>query len=241
MQELSEFELAQRRLAERKRKRNFVYIWLALLASLGLIAILDGGKIFACLVPLGAIVGLGMLATLIEIYCESPGYVSNQKQIKQEMMWLFGSEWQEVAEGQTLALAESRIRKRGKVRWLLVVHILIFIPMNVAITLIGQMGIQHHEPSVAAIRIVSVIWLILLAHHTLNAFPPKSLLARRERKVGKALLLEMQHLQPQKLKQVEKPKRDIPYIFGDDGEIIELDEENELFDEKPKQARNELT
>jgi hypothetical protein len=72
---------------------------------------------------------------------------------------------------------------------------------------------------------ISGIWLLFLLSHTINTFPTSKMLARRERKVGKNLQMEIDNMYPSKTKNSEKPKRDIQYKIGDDGELVEIEDE----------------
>lgn len=234
MQGQTDFEIAQRRIAERQRKRNIFYIWLATLILLILFGLASGGEVCGALFPIGGIIGLIAFAKGIELYYESPGRQTSREQIEEEMLWLFGENWQEAVGTQSYAFAQSRIRQRRKERWLFVVHTLLFVPGSLAIVSIGLTGVKYGEPSVAAILILNAIWLLFFLRHAVNAFPTRGMLARRERKVGEALLLELQSMRPEKLKRKEKPGDASGYTISDDGELIELVEDSDPLDDKPK-------
>jgi hypothetical protein len=234
VQEQSDFEIAQRRIAERQSKRNIFHIWVAALILLILFGLVSGGEVCGALFPIGGIIGLIAFAKGIELYYESPRRQTSREQIEEEMSWLFGENWQEVVGTQSYAFAQSRIRQRRKERWLWVVHTLLFVPASLAIASIGLMGVRYGEPGVAAILVLNMIWLLFFLRHAVKAFPTRGMLASRERKVGEALLLELQSMRPEKLKRKEKPDDASRYAIGDDGELIERTEDSDQLDDKPR-------
>jgi hypothetical protein len=54
-------------------------------------------------------------------------------------------------------------------------------------------------------------------------------LIRREREAWESLQLHLNQLRPEKQKRKEKPKREIRYRLGDDGELVE-EEESDVAD-----------
>ena len=68
-------------------------------------------------------------------------------------------------------------------------------------------------------------------------FPSQSRLAKIERKAGEELRRELQAIRPEKTKFQDKPKRQTVYEIGDDGELVELDENDAFEGGKPKRDR----
>ena len=58
MNQLPDYETAQRRIADRQRRRNAFYIWLVAFAMLVLFGILASGKSLGCLFLIAGLVGL---------------------------------------------------------------------------------------------------------------------------------------------------------------------------------------
>ena len=66
-------------------------------------------------------------------------------------------------------------------------------------------------------------------------FPSRRRLVRQERQIGKAILAEMQRSVPEIEKRKDKPKHDVQYRVGEDGELVEVEDEFTFDDdEKPK-------
>ena len=63
-----------------------------------------------------------------------------------------------------------------------------------------------------------------LHEYGLPTFPSRRRLARGERQIGQAILAEMQRSTPELEKRKDKPKRDVQYRVGEDGELVEVDE-----------------
>ena len=81
------------------------------------------------------------------------------------------------------------------------------------------------------------IWLIILIRQGREAFPSHRALERRERAFGSNLRREFRFMQPESPKTKEKLKRGMYYTIGDDGELVEVEEDKAVDDEKPKRER----
>src|SRR4051812_4486354 len=120
MQPYSDYEIAQRRIAERQRKKTqfraslIITVLVIFLTFLGHDVAYDA--VF-CTIPLAVITALFTVANWIELYYTAPTRSLNATDIEQEMEWLFGDNWQEQVNTQAYALAQDRIRKRRISKW----------------------------------------------------------------------------------------------------------------------------
>ena len=230
MQPYSDYEIAQRRIAERQRKKTQFRISL-LITIVVLFLTFLGRDVGYCTVPLAVIAGLFTVANWIELYYTAPTRSLNAAEIEQEMEWLFGDNSQEQGNTQAYALAQDRIRKRRINKWRFLGHTLLFVPINGLLTLTAFSGNSLDNFFFA---IVVLVWLGLFIAHLVSAFPRQRWLARREIAYGQTIQNEVNRLQPDKPKQKEKLKRGKYYQVGDDGELEEVEDEALMMDEKPK-------
>jgi hypothetical protein len=234
MQPYSDYEIAQRRIQERQRKKTqfraslLITILVLLLTFLGHDVAYDA---VYCTIPLAVITGLFAVANWIELYYTATTRSLNATEIEQEMEWLFGDKWQEQANIQSYALAQDRIRKRRINKWRFLGHTLFFIPINALLTLAALSGNSLDNYFFA---IVVLIWLGLFITHAVSAVPRKRWLVQREMDYGRTIQSEMMSLQPEKMKVREKLKRGKYYQVGDDGELEEVKEEILRLEDKPK-------
>ena len=237
LMQLTDFELAQRRLKERGRKRTLMLVWLGIFSFLIVVNILFGGYVAGGLIPF-------MLFTLfmagfygLQTYYSEPQKIVDRMIIEKEMGWLFGEHWQDHTSSVEYTFAQDRIRKRRRDRWLFVFHLLVYLPVT-AFALYGtfDFAVKYEELSLQPLCLsVPILWTIfLLLPHGLQAFPTDGMLARRERKVARKLQAEIDSMHPDKLKNDEKSKRGVHYVVGDDGELEEVEDEINVEDAKPK-------
>src|SRR5687767_14581895 len=66
----------------------------------------------ACHRPIAFLMGLFILMDGIELYFTSPHRKLSPRAFKQEMAWLFGDDWKNIAGGQEYMLGQERIRRR---------------------------------------------------------------------------------------------------------------------------------
>jgi hypothetical protein len=232
MTETIDFQLAQIRLKDRQRKQSLLLLWLALFCTTIIMNVIFGG-IVEWWVPLEIFTALMVVVKAIQLYYSSPRRSIRSELIEQEMDWLFGLDWREHTGPQEYTFAQDRIRKRRLERWLFALHLLAFVPISTfflsGISFLASYGQPGGEICIA----VPLTWLVfLLFPHGIRAFPTKEMLANREQRAGEALWLELQKMRPEKLKTKAKPKRDVKYVVGDDGELVEV--ELEETDEKSK-------
>ena len=231
MAQLTEFDLAQKRLKERQRMRTFLILWLAfLLGALFLMVIFPSGS--GLWIILGLIAGVLAASNGLQLRISSPNRMPRPELVEQEMSWLFGEDWRDFTSAQEYAFAQDRIRQRRLGRFGLLLHLIVFVPSAAYLVLIGTFLRSYGEALGNAALIVPFAWLIgLLIPHAWRAFPTKGMLARREQKAGSELLLELRRMRPEKLKNDEKLKRGVQYTVGDDGELVEV---SQLDEEKHK-------
>ena len=230
MQPYSDYEIAQRRIAERQSNKSRFRILLAVLAILVFITLVSGESAF-CTLPIGIITALFVLVYGIEMYYTTPNHAPSEAEVKQEMGWLFGQDWQEQFSTQAHAFAEDRIRKRRTGKWGFLGHFLLYMPVNGWIFVTALQ--DQHTPEGYIIFILA-IWFILFVAHAQSTYPTRQVLEKREKKFGKTLQFELERLQPEKSKPKEKLKRDKQYRLGDDGELVEVEDEIVQLEEKPK-------
>jgi hypothetical protein len=203
MEQFSDYEIAQKRIEERKKKRNIFYLWLATFIISLVLSFLARSYSFNCAIPVAILTGL---FTIIRGYALLYPPPEPNALIEMEMAWLFGDDWEEKTGPYDRVLAQERIQKRRRERWLVLVHLLVFVSVNLCIVVTAQSGADYGEPSVAALFVIPAIWFIFLIRHVLYAFPTNGMLERREWKAGEAIRLEIEQIQSSKLIHGEKPK-----------------------------------
>ncbi len=236
LKELSAFELAQIRLKKRQRKKVLFIIWIVIFCVLIGINIQFGGiDWYWNPLEIFAIFMMGYYG--LQLFYHAPERVPKQQLIENEMLWLFGEDWKDFSGPMEYTFAQDRIRRRQVARWGLYFHLFLFIPINgfnvfyfVPYFLSHSYG-EPLAPLLAGVAYgISGIWMLFLLSHAINTFPTLKMLARRERKIGKNLQMEIDNMYPSKAKNGDKPKHNVQYKIGDDGELIEVD----AADEKPK-------
>lgn|GEM_PF-1739672 len=234
MTEITEFELAQKRLKDRQRD------WFVLFLSSAIFGMtLVGGSIYgdggSCWLPFQLLTAIMAASKALQLYYSSPNRAPRVERIEQEMVWLFGDDWRDVTGAHEYSFAQERIQKRHIDRWFLLPHIIVFLLGSLTLMSIGAAVLNYGQAAGWLPFGIVIVWFSLaLLPHCLRAFPTKGMLSRRERRTGEALRRELHRMQPEKLKNEGKPQRETEYVFGDDGEIIELSDFND-----PKQKRDE--
>lgn len=217
-------------IAERRLKRRATRI-MQLKITLGLIALI---VIFIMLVPTVSclwvivfLLGVISIPMGIEHYYDAPERLPSNAQTEEEMRWLFGEEWQANADAKQYAFAQERIRQRAVRRWTFAGHLLVFIPAEVLLL----QGFHLTNSTDSAVWLVIMVgWAFLVFLHWRYVFPSNKRLEKRETQYGNYLRGELERMQPE---QKAKLKRGVYYMVGDDGELVEVeDEDNEA--EKPK-------
>ncbi len=80
----TDFELAQRRIEERDRRRNIFYVWRTILIILIMAMICGGGDSHRLLLPIIALVGLITAFTGIQVYYGSPRRAPSTQLVEQD-------------------------------------------------------------------------------------------------------------------------------------------------------------
>ena len=230
MQPTSEFELAQKRFKERQRNQFLMIAWFALFCTTMITNVIFGG-IVEWWVPLEMFTLIMAVRKLLQIRYSSPIRTIRVGLIEQEMEWLFGEDWHDYTGAQEYIFAQDRIRKRRMERWGFALHLFAFaLAVAFAVNMVLFFA-KYGQPGGEICLAAPLIWFaFLLVPHLLRVFPFKFMLARREQNLGETLRLELQRMQPEKRKNEDKPKRNVAYTVGDDGELIEVDRS----DDKPK-------
>lgn len=218
-----DYKLAEARLQQRRTKRHYFSMWVALLLTFILLMLAGDSSINALIVPITLILGAFVAMRGYDLYREDHPNVGSQKRIEQEMSWLFGEDWQESADISAYTVAENRIKARQRERWLFLAHLLVFIPFNTVIAFTLSNMIQNGASPL--MWFLPLGWLGIIIWQGFYAFPPSAWLIKREQKAGEALREEVERLQPLVLKNGEKLKRDAFYTVGEDGELVELSAE----------------
>jgi hypothetical protein len=238
MQPYSDYEIAQR-LIERRQNRKTQFRTSLLFLVVAVFVTVVGGAAGSCALPLSIIAGLFVIVTRIDLYYSNPEHAPSTDEIEQEVAWLFGENWHELASAQIYAFAQDRIRKRRMRKWRLLAHLLIFIPLNGAFIISGiqsvtDSAIRSNNFDGFMLLLIACIWLGVFITDVRSTFPNKRTLEKRERDFGETLQFELERLQPEKLKEKEKLKRGKHYQVGDDGELEEVEDEIASLEEKPK-------
>jgi hypothetical protein len=228
---------ALRRLDTRESHRELFYASLMLLAVLILLSL---GNNFTpyCAVPLTALVGLITVAQGIRLYFESPRALPSREGLDQEMYWLYGPDWKSTTSVEESEFALDRIRKRRIGRWMFLLYLPVFLPIIGLILLLAPLFTQYDPAASPLLYGLPILYLIFLLWKVWQAFPTADRLARRERKAGEALDLELEVLHLDKQKRGEKAKRHSRLVLSDDGELVEVPEP---VDEQSDNASSSLT
>jgi 2TM domain len=230
MQPYSDYEIAQRRIAERQASKSRFRILLVVIAILVFITLVSGESAF-CTVPIGIITALFAFADGIEMYYATPEHGPSEAEVEQEMSWLFGKDGQNQSTTQAHALAQERIRKRRIKKWKFFGHLLLFVPVNGWLI---HSAISTNNGDRFGFLLVTLTWFILFIAHAESVFPSQRILEKREASFGNQILSELDNLQNVKVKPKEKLKRGKYYEVGDDGELVEVEDEIVSLEEKPK-------
>jgi uncharacterized membrane protein len=233
---LTDFELAQERLKTHQRTRTLALLWFGAFGLLILLTIPMGGDVAGTLFPF-MVLALFMSAFYgLQACYSSPQKLLDKTLIEKEMIWLFEETWRDNTGAFEYTFAQDRIRSRRRNRLIFVMHLLLFLPINAFALFAG-----FAPPTTGLEQLcltVPIIWTVfLLLPHAIQAFPTAGMLARRERKVAQNLQAEIDSMYPSKSKNEEKAKTDNQYRVGDDGELVEIEGDELLEDEKPKRER----
>jgi hypothetical protein len=150
------------------------------------------------------------------------------------MSWLYGEDWASTTSTDEYTFAQDRIRKRRIGRWMFLVHLLIFVPVNSYILILAVGVLQFDNPSGIWMLSIPLIWLFFLLAQAWYAFPTAGRLARHEQKLGAAIEREIAALHLDKQKRGEKAKRQDRLVLSDDGELLEVPETTDSTDAKSK-------
>ncbi|MEP7290651.1 MAG: hypothetical protein ABI835_02660 [Chloroflexota bacterium] len=235
MTQTTEFELAQTHLKDYQRTRTLLMLWSALFAGTLITHLIFGGTL-GCWLPFHAITGVMALTKALRLYYKSPEQLPQIERVEQEMGWLFSDDWRDLTGAHEYGFAQDRIQRRRIDRWEFLIHVILFLLAS-ALLIFGGMTFLNYGESVGRyLVLIPVVWFVLaLLPHCLRAFPTRGMLIRRERRTGDALRRELRRMQPEKLKNEDKSKREVQYTLGDDGELVEASDPAQ-----PKLKRDEF-
>ncbi|MBZ0297633.1 MAG: 2TM domain-containing protein [Anaerolineae bacterium] len=236
MENPSVYDLAQQYIEQRQRKRDHALFWLVLAA----LSLLSTFAFAGCLLPLLPIALIFAALSYNEFTARQ--WIPPTPQVDQEMEWLFGENWADTADVYEYALALERIRKRRIARSRFVFHLIVFllVASGFLIVIFSFVLVRRTYSGMAEppllLLIPLIAWIAMLVYHRNRVFPTQRRLAQRERQAGEAIQRELDQMQPVKLKNEEKLKRDTYYTVGDDGELIEVD--SAIFENKNPESDN---
>jgi hypothetical protein len=232
MEQLSGYEIAQKRIEDRRNKSNRFKLWIVLfiLAALVTQMFIDDYHFLVFSIPIAFLMGFFILMDGIELYFTSPRRQLSPHIFEQEMAWLFRDNWQDVAGTQEYMLGQERIRRRQIRQGQFYLHLCISLIYNYL-----SFASFFRQPEFGPVHalVTSAVSLGLLVFHRYKVVPSRQRLERRERDFGRAIQTEIAHSIADSPKRKEKPKRDVRYTIGEDGDLEEISEY--LIDEKPKQ------
>jgi hypothetical protein len=218
VEQLSGYEIAQQRIEARQKQRFRAGIAFAMFFLLLFLTLLAGPAAYGCLVPLILTFGLLALFGAAQLYYASPRGAPSIRVVEDQMNWLFGDGWRDVAGTNEFILAQERIRRRRTRRTQFYFHLTIFILAAIAMMPLLISGI----PSGSLLLLFPLIWLSIVIAHGLDACPSRGRLESEERQIGQAILTELDHSARDIEKRKEKPKNDVRYAIGEDGELVEI-------------------
>jgi hypothetical protein len=230
MGHLSGYEYAQRHLMQRERRRNRFILWIGVLVVLLFGALVGIGF---CTLPLLIAIAPLAITEGMELYLLLQRSTPSTEAVEQGMAWLFGDDWRDLAEPQTYMIAQDRIRRQRMSRWRFYMHLIVYLPVNTLILYLMYTNLFRFNALPSGFELlVSLLWLGLLVRHGYSAFPSRKRRAQRERQFGQAIQFQIEQSTPETFKYKEKPKRDVRYTIGEDGELEQISEYLEV--EKPK-------
>jgi hypothetical protein len=233
MEQLSGYEIAQKRIEQRRQKSSRFKVWIALLILAALVtqqSLQANNHNSLCTVPIMLGLGLFIFMDGIELYFTSPRRQLSAHIFEQEMTWLFGDDWQDVAGTQEYMLGQERIRRRQIRQGQFYLHLFISLMYN---CLAVSSLFRYPEFGSFHTLVTLAVSLVLLIFHGYKVIPSRRRLEHQERDIGRAIQAEIAHSIPESAKHKEKPKRDVRYTIGEDGELEEISEY--LIDENSKQ------
>jgi hypothetical protein len=222
-------KIPQDRIEKRRKRTNRLKLWIALFILAAVVTLLLATQIEVCTIPI--MLGLGALALKdgIELYLHTPQRELSPHVFQQELIWLFGDDWQGIASTQEYLLAQERIQRRQIRREQFYLHLFVSLILNSFFLFMLLSPPNSVSPQAFGIIIASLVFLIF---HGYKAFPSHQQLEHQERDIGRAIQAEIDRSVPEISKYKEKPKRDVQYRVGEDGELEEISEY--LEDDKPK-------
>ncbi len=235
MNQLSGYEIAQKRVEDRRNKSNRFKLWIVLLILAAVVSQQslqadNNIRLWFFSIPIAFLMGLFILMDGIELYFTSPRRQISPHVFEQEMIWLLGDDWKDIAGRQEYMLGQERIRRRQIRQGQFYLHLCLYLIYNAfALNALFNTLESDSFGLLAQLAVLSG----LLIFHGYKVFPSRRRLERRERDFGRAIQAEIAHNIPESTKRKEKPKRDVRYTIGEDGELEEISEY--LIDEKPKQ------
>lgn len=242
MEQLSGYEIAQKRIEGRQRQRNRFGIWIGLLILSALLFLLGGVPAGRYTVPLLVIFGFLTIMEGIQLYFASPKRAPTLMMVEDEMAWLFGRDWRDMAGTQEFMLAQERIRRRRIRRGYFYLDAIVFLLVNGTLWYFGIDSMTKKFSTFSGAHGYLILfafgWLVFLGGHAAMVFPTRRRLARQESQIGHAILAEMQRSTPDIGKRKEKPKHDVRYRVGEDGELVEVEDEFTFDDEDEKAKRD---
>lgn len=225
-------KISQDRIEERRKRTNRFKLWIALFilaAVVMLLSLQSTNSSWQCTIPIMLGFGALVLKEGIELYLHTPQRELSPHVFEQELIWLFGDDWQGVAGTQEYMLAQDRIQRRQDRREQFYLHLFVSLVFNSFFFPFLFTPPNYFSPASLAVFAVSLGLLIV---HGYVVFPTRRRLERQESDLGRAIQVEIDRSIPEISKNKQKPKRDVQYRVGEDGELEEISEF--LKDEKPK-------
>lgn len=134
--------------------------------------------------------------------------------LEQEMLWLFGDDWRDIASPAEYTFALLRIQQRRRVRgWFIIFSILV--TLITAYVLYLYLTIRSFGDDMPTLLLLSLFPLAAIVVTAVRRFPTARVLAKRERQAGQKFL------DGQATKAKVKPKRGL--ALGDDGELVAVE------------------
>jgi hypothetical protein len=229
MIQFSGSKIPQDRIEKYRKRTNRFKVWIALFILAAVGTPLLTTQMAGCTIPI--MLGLGALAFMdgIELYLHTPQRELSPHVFEQEMIWLFGSDWHTTASTQEYMLAQERIQRRQDRRGQFYPHLFVSLIFNSSF--FSFLFTPPNYGSADSLLVFAVSLGLLIVHGNM-VFPTRRRLERQERDLGRAIQAEIDRSVPEISKYKEKPKRDVRYTIGEDGELEEILEYSE--DEKPK-------
>jgi hypothetical protein len=164
-------KIPQDRIEKHRKRTNRFKLWIALFilaAVVMLLSLQSTDRYWQCTIPIMLGFGALILKEGIELYLHTPQRELSPQVFEQELIWLFGDDWQGVAGTQEYTLAQDRIQRRQDRREQFYLHLFVSLVFNSFFFPFVFTPPNYFSPVSLAVFAVSIVFLIV---HGYVVFP----------------------------------------------------------------------